>query len=243
MQGKRTNDGTLKDTVPVAGHPYKIISPSLFNTRFVPESGRVPPLVRLPYHRWATMLLLIHFSFAQNVQESGRLSKSVLRTRSASRLSSCARIQKDPNCRMLLQPKWLKSQRSWMKRGWSGTNSRKTLMIFLDAAKRERRPVNTTKWLCSGSGVIPICAKIYNCDLLKMFGPDNKNLVLQEYNDDDLKHRRHLYRAWKEENDIVTMDWPSQSLSGRLGHYKEPACRKVCSQFGAAFEGSSKDLA
>ena len=46
---KRTNDGTLKDTVPVAGHPYKIISPSLFNTRFVPESGRVPPLVHLPY--------------------------------------------------------------------------------------------------------------------------------------------------------------------------------------------------
>ena len=38
-----------KDTIPVAGHPYKIISPSLLNTRFVPESGRVPPLVRLPY--------------------------------------------------------------------------------------------------------------------------------------------------------------------------------------------------
>ena len=44
-----TNDGTLKDTVPVAGHPYKIIFPSLFSTRFVPELRRTPTLVRLPY--------------------------------------------------------------------------------------------------------------------------------------------------------------------------------------------------
>ena len=36
------------DTVPVAGHPYKIIFLSLFSRRFVPELGRVPPIVRLP---------------------------------------------------------------------------------------------------------------------------------------------------------------------------------------------------
>ena len=51
-QDNRATDRTRTEVVPVARHPYKIISPSLFNTRPVPESGRVPPLVRLPYcHR------------------------------------------------------------------------------------------------------------------------------------------------------------------------------------------------
>ena len=40
--GKRTNDGTLKDNVPVVIHPYKIIFSSLFSTRFVPDSGCLP---------------------------------------------------------------------------------------------------------------------------------------------------------------------------------------------------------
>jgi hypothetical protein len=55
--------------------------------------------------------------------------------------------------------------------------------------------------------------KIYERGLLKsaekMFGRNKKIWVLQE--DNDPKHRSRLCKAWKEENGVVTMDWPSQS--------------------------------
>ena len=55
--------------------------------------------------------------------------------------------------------------------------------------------------------------KIYQRGLLPSanmwYGKDNRNWCLQE--DNDPKHRSRLCRAWKEENDVDVLDWPSQS--------------------------------
>ena len=55
--------------------------------------------------------------------------------------------------------------------------------------------------------------QIYERGLLrsatKMFGADTADWILQE--DDDPKHRCRLCTAWKTENGITTLDWPSQS--------------------------------
>ena len=42
-----------------------------------------------------------------------------------------------------------------------------------------------------------------------MFGADTADWILQE--DNDQKHRSRLCTAWKTENGITTLDWPSQS--------------------------------
>lgn len=55
--------------------------------------------------------------------------------------------------------------------------------------------------------------KLYRRGLLKsaeqLFGPENDDWILQE--DNDPKHKSRLCREWKDENNVVTMDWPSQS--------------------------------
>ena len=55
--------------------------------------------------------------------------------------------------------------------------------------------------------------QIYERGLLrsatKMFGADTADWILQENNDP--KHRSRLCTAWKTENGITTLDWPSQS--------------------------------
>ena len=42
----------------------------------------------------------------------------------------------------------------------------------------------------------------------KMFGADTADWILQE--DNDPKHRSRLCTAWKTENGITTLDWPSR---------------------------------
>ena len=42
-----------------------------------------------------------------------------------------------------------------------------------------------------------------------MFGADTADWIFQE--DNDPKHRSRLCTAWKTENAITTLDWPSQS--------------------------------
>ena len=60
---------------------------------------------------------------------------------------------------------------------------------------------------------IEIIIIIYERGLLrsakKMFGADMADWILQE--DNDPKHRSRLCTAWKTENGITTLDWPSQS--------------------------------
>lgn len=43
----------------------------------------------------------------------------------------------------------------------------------------------------------------------KFFEPNCNDWILQE--DNDPKHRSKLCKAWKEENGVVTMYWPSRS--------------------------------
>jgi len=43
----------------------------------------------------------------------------------------------------------------------------------------------------------------------KFYGSDRISWVLQE--DNDLKHRSKLCRAWKDENNVTTMEWPAMS--------------------------------
>ena len=60
--------------------------------------------------------------------------------------------------------------------------------------------------------------QIYERGLLrsatKMFGADMAYWILQE--DNDPKHRSRLCTAWKTENGITTLDWPSQSPDANL---------------------------
>jgi len=43
----------------------------------------------------------------------------------------------------------------------------------------------------------------------KFYGSDRISWVLQE--DNDPKHRSKLCRAWKDENNVTTMEWPAMS--------------------------------
>lgn len=103
-----------------------------------------------------------------------------------------------------------------IKRSAHGTN------IFQSIVKH---PIKVNVWGCfsdRGFGCLELFTKnlnaekmvqIYKRGLLrsanKMFGSNIKDWVLQE--DDDPKHSNSLCRAWKEQNGIVTIDWPSQS--------------------------------
>ena len=64
----------------------------------------------------------------------------------------------------------------------------------------------------------------------KMFGANNKDWILQE--DNDPKHRSHLYTSWKAENGITTLGWLSQSPDANpienVQCREEETCRKAC---------------
>lgn len=105
-----------------------------------------------------------------------------------------------------------------LKRAWSSCDTR----IIQRTIKH---PVKVNVWGCfsqRGFGCLELFTqnlnaekmlKIYKRGLLKsvekMFGKKTENWVLQE--DNDPKHRSRLCKAWKEENGVTTMDWPSQS--------------------------------
>lgn len=88
-----------------------------------------------------------------------------------------------------------------------------------------KHPVKVHVWGCfskQGFGTLHIftknldaakMVKIYERALLpsaqKWFTRKNENWLLQE--DNDPKHRSKLCTAWKQENDVDVLDWPSQS--------------------------------
>ena len=89
----------------------------------------------------------------------------------------------------------------------------------------KKHPVKVHVWGCfsqRGFGCLELFTEnlnaqkmlqIYERGLLrsatKMFGADTADWILQENNDP--KHRSRLCTAWKTENGITTLDWPSQS--------------------------------
>lgn len=105
-----------------------------------------------------------------------------------------------------------------IRRAWSKNNNR-----FI--VRTVKHPAKLHVWGCFNSrgfgrlilftGILNAqrMVNLYKTGLLKStdkwFGAGNRNWVLQE--DNDPKHRSRLCVAWKNENSIISMQWPSQS--------------------------------
>lgn len=110
---------------------------------------------------------------------------------------------------------------------WAGTSIARTWCTPTNrlVQRTVKHPVKVHVWGCfskQGFGTLHIftdnlnaakMVKIYEKALLpsaqKWFIRKNTKWILQE--DNDPKHRSRLCTAWKQENDIELLDWPSQS--------------------------------
>jgi len=132
-----------------------------------------------------------------------------------------------------------------------------------------KHPVKVHVWGCfseKGFGTLHLFTDNLNAEKMKkiyqkalipsakcMYGANNDDWILQE--DNDPKHRSRACKLWKEENGVVTLDWPSQSpdanpienvwavIKMKLQNKRPTHLKQLCRQIRQIWRSLPKDYA